>query len=183
VAEDDLDGNTGFYEGAGPDFGPEPYGHTIDVWGCQHAWSQVTPVNPSTIGRRDMECNRCFRIVQPSTKEAPPKLPVDEDTEMTGMVPPPPITFYGGLAWQCFSRHIVCTHCPKQPPASRNGDPSWSWVCDCGIQCLACDRAEAMAKHANDEKLAKEQKETMDSLAWECRCGTIICGACKSESE
>jgi hypothetical protein len=36
-----------------------------------------------------------------------------------------------------------------------------------------------MRKHEFDEKQAREQKEKMDSLAWECRCGTIMCGACK----
>ncbi len=40
-----------------------------------------------------------------------------------------------------------------------------------------------MTKHANDEQLAKEQKEKDDSLAWECRCGTILCGACKIDAE
>jgi hypothetical protein len=181
VEEDDLDGNAGFYEGAGPDFGPEPYGNIIDAWGCQHIWTQILPPSPSTLGRRHLECNRCFRNMQPSPKDPPPKSTVDEDTEMTGMIPPSPTNIYGEPAWQCFSGHIVCTHCPKQSPASRNGDPSRLWACDCGIQCLTCDRTEAMTKHANDEKLAKEQKEKVDSMAWECRCGTILCGACKSE--
>jgi hypothetical protein len=36
-----------------------------------------------------------------------------------------------------------------------------------------------MAKHAFEQEQAKEQKEKVDSLAWECRCGTIVCGACK----
>jgi hypothetical protein len=36
-----------------------------------------------------------------------------------------------------------------------------------------------MAKHAFDQEQTKEQKEKADSLAWECRCGTTVCGACK----
>lgn len=40
-----------------------------------------------------------------------------------------------------------------------------------------------MARFANDEKLANERKEKVDSMAWECRCGTVLCGACKDMSE
>jgi hypothetical protein len=182
VEEDDLDGNAAFYEGAGPDFGPEPYGHVIDAWGCQHVWSLVIPTTSSILGRHPIECNRCFRDVQPSAQIEPQGI-VDEDIEMTGTTPPWPTNIYGEPAWQCFIGHTACSRCPKLPPAHRHGDPSWLWTCDCGISCAACDKAEAMTKHANDEKCAKEQKRREDSLPWECRCGTIICGACKLASE
>jgi hypothetical protein len=129
-----------------------------------------------------MECNRCFRTVQPLAKDEAP-VTVDEDIEMTGMTLPWPTNIFGEPAWQCFTGHIVCWRCPKLSPSHRQGDASWMWICDCGISCSACDKVEAMTKHANDEKFAKEQKEKEDSLAWECRCGTILCGACKGVSE
>lgn len=118
-------------------------------------------------------------MVQLSNPDPPPAPRVDEDTEMTGMVPPWPTNYQGHPAWQCFSEHIVCYRCPKLSPAGRHGDPSQLWSCDCGISCLSCDKNKAMAKHAFDEQCAKEQKEKIDSMAWECRCGTILCGACK----
>jgi hypothetical protein len=180
VTEDDLDGR-GYDEGGDLDFGPEPYGNVIDAWGCHHLWSLVIRTNPSSV-RRHLECNRCFRVVQPAAQDEP-QPNIDLDMDVSGMAPSWPSNHYGEPGWQCFSGHLACRRCPKLAPAHRQGDANWSWTCDCGMSCVLCDKVEAMMKHANNEKLIREQKEKEDSIAWECRCGMVLCGTCKIAAE
>lgn len=123
--------------------------------------------------RTGLECHRCFRSVKVKVEvkdETKPLPPQDDDIEMTGMPQPRwPRNIFGEPAWQCYSGHFRCDRCPRFPPLHRVGDETWLWSCDCGIVCEDCDKAKA-----------KEMQTKENEVAWECRCGMIICGACKA---
>jgi hypothetical protein len=165
LAEDDIDGRAGFGCGDDLDFGDEPSGAVLGIWGCQHVWSAVTKTSTS-YQARVVECHRCFRLVK--FKEPPQE--VNDDTEMDE--DENPYTALGERAWKCFCGTNKCRSCSMEAPSWRKGSVERKWSCDCGkVTCSSCDKAKAHAK-----------MEEENELAWECRCGTIICGACKDSA-
>jgi hypothetical protein len=129
-----------------------------------------------------MECNRCLRTFQPVEEAQKGNKPdPDEDTLMGGMPDFEPKNYYGLPAWVCFNGHTACNLCPKLPPQHRATDASWLWSCDCGLSCDRCDKLQAVGRFAEDQRLANEAlKAKEDRMAWECRCGLFVCGACRS---
>jgi hypothetical protein len=105
-----------------------------------------------------LECHRCFRVAKIRDDTSP-------KAEPDSLSPSRPS---GDPAWKCFCGHIVCEDCPKLPPPHRAGDLSWMWACDCGRSCSLCDREKA-----------RDHKGKLDEIAWECRCGMVLCGGCK----
>lgn len=162
LAEDDLDGRAGFFEGDGHEFGEEPYGHVIDTWACDHSWiSSHSPMARPEGGVA--ECHFCFKPVKVGILDASRKdgigLAVANLTE-----PGWPINTHGEPAWKCGGGHLVCNRCPKYPPAHRIGDEAWEARCTCGKQCAEC---------------TEEMKKKGPRSGWECSCGSLICGECK----
>jgi len=156
--DDDIDGRAGYYDGDGHDFGAEPYGTVTDSWSCYHNFSEIQANHSlSRYGQSHsvLECHRCFRVVK-IRDEILPKAVFW------------PLNSSGQPAWKCFAGHNACEQCTQVPPPHRAGDVSWMWACDCGKSCELCDREKA-----------REHKERLDEVAWECRCGLVLCGGCK----
>ncbi|CZR60369.1 uncharacterized protein PAC_10265 [Phialocephala subalpina] len=150
--EDDLDGRAGYEEGDEYDFGPEPYGTAVDVWGCHHIWLSVKN-RPED---EKLECQRCFRAVrQATTPNAAKTTDNDGDTVMSDD------------AWQCEGGHHRCHSCrtPPGPFEVPGKSATTSYRCRCGVTyCDICERNETI-----------KELET----GYECRCGMLVCGGCK----
>ncbi|KAE8445306.1 hypothetical protein EG329_013544 [Mollisiaceae sp. DMI_Dod_QoI] len=151
--EDDLDGRAGYYDGDEHDFGPEPYGNAVDAWGCHHIWLSARP-GPDR--DQQLECQRCFRAIRPLTAPgASDKIDHDGDVLMSGT-----------SQWQCVGAHMACFICQRTQLESSNDRPGVSFSCWCGATyCPICDRNAKI-----------KELET----GYECRCGMLVCGACKS---
>ncbi|KAF8864949.1 hypothetical protein BDZ45DRAFT_469346 [Acephala macrosclerotiorum] len=153
--EDDLDGLAGYEEGDEHDFGPEPYGTAVDVWGCHHIWISVRD-RPEG---EQLECQRCFRAVRPATTpEASKKTDNEGDTVMSDD------------AWQCEGGHTRCYTCQKPPSTFEvPGSSATLYKCRCGnTECGLC----------KGNVLIKELE-----TGYECRCGMLVCGGCRDNRD
>jgi len=158
LAEDDLDGRAGFYEGDGHEFGEELYGYVIDTWICDHSWiSSHSPM--ARLEGGVVECHFCFKPVKIGILDASRKdetgLAVAKPTE-----PDWPINTNGKPAWKCGGGHLVCNRCRKYLLAHRICDEALEARCTCGVQCAEC---------------TDEMKKKGPRSGWECSCRTIIC--------
>jgi hypothetical protein len=170
-AEDDLDGRAS--RGMNMDdqdaLGGEPYGPVVEQgWACNHSWIPALQTS-SDLGksqRVNWECHRCFRVTKIGDV-----LREEQTIESVTTLKEAgwPFNTQGIPVWQCVNLHVRCYQCSKHPPAHRLGDSTRKWRCDCGHECMHCDKHEIM-KFGKDER---------DEIAWECRCGIIICGHCK----
>jgi hypothetical protein len=126
LAEDDLDGLAGFHEDDEHDFGPEPYGPSVDVWGCHHIWHP----SKAELESNQLECQICYRLTRPMSSE-----PLDKDHDGDTLM-------FDGTTWQCAGAHTICLTCPKT--RIMTGDKSASsYSCLCGASyCAICDRNE-----------------------------------------
>ena len=171
IEEDDLDGRAGFHEGDGHEFGNEPYGTIIEYWACNHKFMHSSSAGVVSANERaPMECHRCFRPVKAyETSELVP-VAKREDIPMVGYSTQSewPTNVCGEPAWQCMTGHLRCERCPRFALSSTNLVEARYYRCDCGMECKDC---------------AKNSKEMGNETAWECRCGMVVCGVCKNNSQ
>lgn len=157
IDEDDIDGKFNYHEDDDEhDFGPEPYGNAVDAWGCHHLWSTLRP-RPD---RERSECQLCYRtLVSVPPPTTSPKMDHEGDIMMSGTLP---------NQWQCAGRHMTCFKCLGHPPLGLVPDTA-PYECWCRTQyCHVCDRNETI----------KELE-----MGYECRCGMLICGACRDNTD
>lgn len=174
------------------DLGVEPYNPTVDTWDCNHSFKPIYKfagillngriLNYQNQINRPLDCQVCWKVLTP---HLPPANALKINTNIEGLLPwsglspgPDwaPTTVDGEPAWTCVGKHLVCYGCPKDTMLDSKTS---KYSCECNAFCLKC----AKVVEGDNMQSANEGENKDINLAYDCKCGMIVCGACKVKLE
>ncbi|KAL5345981.1 hypothetical protein ACLOAV_009011 [Pseudogymnoascus australis] len=179
-------------DGTPLDLGVEPYNPTVDTWDCNHSFKPIYKfagilsngriLNYQNQINRPLDCQVCWKVLTP---HLPPANALKINTNIeglspwSGLSPGPdwaPTTVDGEPAWTCVGKHLVCHGCPKDTMLDSKTS---KYSCECNAFCLKC----AKVVEGDNMQSANEGENKDINLAYDCKCGMIVCGACKVKLE